>query len=146
MHAMNWETAAVLYARIALGTAFLSAVAGRFGLWQGTSDWGSFAKFQQYAAQVNSFMPSAVIPLIAWTATVAETTLGVLLILGLWSRWVSLGSAILQAMFWNSHGDLLRAQVADGLLGLLGLRRRWLAHVARVQPAPRPRSPEKKLI
>src|SRR5262249_51141747 len=47
---------------------------------------------------------------------------------------------------WNSHGDLLRAQVADGLLGLLGLRRRWLAHVARVQPAPRPRSPEKKLI
>ena len=35
-------------------------------------------------------MPSAVIPLIAWTAIVAETTLGVLLILG---------SAILQAMF-----------------------------------------------
>ena len=99
MHAITWETAAVLYARIALGTAFLSAVAGRFGLWQGTFDWGSFAKFQQYAVQVNSFMPSAVIPLIAWTATVAETTLGVLLILGLWSRWVSLGSAILLAMF-----------------------------------------------
>ena len=99
MHAINWETTAVLYARIALGTAFLSAVAGRFGLWQGTFDWGSFATFQQYAAQVNSFMPSAVIPLIAWTATVAETTLGVLLILGLWSRWVSLGSAILLAMF-----------------------------------------------
>jgi uncharacterized membrane protein YphA (DoxX/SURF4 family) len=99
LHAINWETAAVLYARIALGTAFLSAVAGRFGLWQGTFDWGSFAKFQQYAAQVNSFMPSAVIPLIAWTATVVETTLGVLLILGPWSRWVSLGSAILLAMF-----------------------------------------------
>jgi putative oxidoreductase len=56
LHAINWETAAVLYARIALGTAFLSAVAGRFGLWQGTFDWGSFAKFQQYAVQVNSFV------------------------------------------------------------------------------------------
>jgi uncharacterized membrane protein YphA (DoxX/SURF4 family) len=99
LHAINWETAAVLYARIALGTAFLSAVAGRFGLWQGTFDWGSFAKFQQYAAQVNSFMPSAVIPAIAWTATVAETTMGVLLILGLWPRWVSLASTVLLAMF-----------------------------------------------
>ena len=52
-----------------------SAVAGRFGLWQGTFDWEYFAKFQQYAAEVNSFMPAAVIPEIAWTATVAEATM-----------------------------------------------------------------------
>jgi uncharacterized membrane protein YphA (DoxX/SURF4 family) len=99
VHAIKWETAAVLYARIALGAAFLSAVAGRFGLWQGTFDWEYFAKFQQYAAEVNSFMPSAVIPAIPWTATVAETTMGVLLILGLWPRWVSLASTVLLAMF-----------------------------------------------
>ena len=99
IHAVKWEAAAVLYARIALGAAFLSAVAGRFGLWRGTFDLMYFAKFLQYAAEVNSFMPLAVIPLIAWTATVAETTLGLLLILGLWPRWVSLGSAILLAMF-----------------------------------------------
>ena len=57
-----------LYARMALRAAFLSAVAGRFGLWQRT-------------------------------ATVAETTLGILLIVGLWPRWVSLASAILLGMF-----------------------------------------------
>ena len=88
-----------LYARIALGAAFLSAVAGRFGLWRRTPGMKHFADFIQYTAQVNSFLPAAVIPSLAWTATVAETTLGILLIVGLWPRWVSLASAILLAMF-----------------------------------------------
>jgi putative oxidoreductase len=44
-------------------------------------------------------MPAATIPFIAWSATVAETSLGILLILGLWPRWVSLAAAILLAMF-----------------------------------------------
>lgn len=99
LRANQWERAAVLYARTALGAAFLSAVAGRFGLWHMTFDFKYFADFLEYAAEVNSFLPSAVIPLIGWIATVAETTLGVLLVLGLWPRWVSLGSAILLAMF-----------------------------------------------
>ena len=115
---------------MALGAAFLSAVAGRFGLWQGTLDWEYFAKFQQYAAQVNSFMPSSVIPLIAWTATVAETTLGVLLILGLWPRWVSLASAALLAMFGTAMAISfgLKSPMdysvfsASGAAGLLALR------------------------
>lgn len=89
----------VLYARIALGAAFLSAVASRFGLWRLTFDMRSFANFLQYTAEVNSFMPAAVVPFLAWAATVAETTLGVLLIFGLWPRWVSLAAAILLAMF-----------------------------------------------
>jgi len=96
---MNWERAGVAYARIALGTAFLSAVASRFGLWDKTLDLKHFANFMQYAAEVNSFLPAAVIPFVAWAATVAETSCGVLLILGLWPRWVSLASAILLAMF-----------------------------------------------
>ena len=129
-HAANWETAAVLYARIALGAAFLSAVAGRFGLWQGTLDWEYFARFQQYAAQVDSFLPSSVIPLIVWTATVAETTLGVLLILGLWPRWVSLASAALLAMFGTAMAISfgLKSPMdysvfsASGAAGLLALR------------------------
>ena len=99
LHAINWEGAVVVYARIALGAAFLSAVAARFGLWHGTFDLMYFAKFLQYTAEVNSFMPSAIIPLLAWTATVAEITFGLLLILGLWPRWVSLGSAVLLVMF-----------------------------------------------
>jgi putative oxidoreductase len=99
LHGMNWERAGVLYARLALGGAFLSAVAGRFGLWDGTLDLKHFRNFMEYAAQVNSFMPTTAIPYLAWVATVCETALGVLLILGLWPRWVSLASAILLAMF-----------------------------------------------
>jgi putative oxidoreductase len=88
-----------VYARLALGAAFLSAVASRFGLWDRTLDLKHFAKFLEYTAEVNSFMPPATIPLLAWAATVAETSLGILLISGWWSRWVSLASAVLLAMF-----------------------------------------------
>ena len=95
----NWKSVGLLYARVALGAAFLSAVASRFGLWDRTLDLKHFANFILYAGQVNSFMPSSVVPYIAVTATVAETSLGVLLIMGLWLRWVSLASALLLAMF-----------------------------------------------
>lgn len=95
----GWERAGILYARLALGSAFLSAVASRFGLWDRTPGLRHFANFIQYAAEVNSFLPKAVIPYVAVIATVCETSLGVLLILGLWARWVSLASAALLAMF-----------------------------------------------
>ena len=97
--AVKWEKLAVLYARIALGAAFLSAVSSRFGLWDKTLDLKHFASFIQYTAEVNSFLPKVMIPAIAWLATAAETSLGVLLIAGLWPRWVALASAILLAMF-----------------------------------------------
>jgi putative oxidoreductase len=99
LRATNWERAGVLYARVALGTAFLSAVASRFGLWDRTLDLKHFANFMQYAAEVNSFLPKAWIPFVAWAATTAETSCGMLLILGVWPRWVSLASAVLLAMF-----------------------------------------------
>jgi putative oxidoreductase len=44
-------------------------------------------------------MPAFSIPYLAWAATAAELSLGVLLILGLWPRWVALGSAVLLALF-----------------------------------------------
>jgi uncharacterized membrane protein YphA (DoxX/SURF4 family) len=97
--AMNWEHAGIVYARTALGAAFLSAVASRFGLWDRTLDLKHFANFLEYAAAVNSFMPKATIPYLAWTATICETSLGIVLILGLWPRWASLGAAILLAIF-----------------------------------------------
>lgn len=99
LDATKWERAGSLYARMALGTAFLSAVASRFGLWDKTLDLRHFAKFIHYTAEVNSFLPQVLIPTVAWAATVAETSLGFLLILGLYRRWVSLASAILLAMF-----------------------------------------------
>lgn len=101
-HAMDWERIGVLYARFALGAAFLSAVAGRFGLWDRTFDAKHFANFLEYAGEVLAFMPKTTIPYLAWAATVCETSFGILLLLGLWPRWVSLGSAILLAMFGSA--------------------------------------------
>jgi putative oxidoreductase len=99
LHTMNWERIGVLYARLAVGAAFLSAVAGRFGLWDRTVDLKHFANFLEYAGEVLSFMPKAAIPYLASAATVCEASLGILLIWGLWPRWVALASAMLLAMF-----------------------------------------------
>jgi len=96
---INWERTGILYTRIAVGAAFLSAVASRLGLWDRSLDLKHFANFIEYTAAVNSFLPRAVIPSVAVLATVSETLFGVLLIAGLWPRWVSLGSAALLAMF-----------------------------------------------
>jgi hypothetical protein len=46
----------------------------------------SFVDFFKYTAEVNSFLPAAVIPFVAWPATIAETSLVVLLIAGIWKR------------------------------------------------------------
>jgi len=132
--AMDWEQAGVLYARVALGAAFLSAVASRFGLWDKTLDLKHFANFMQYAAEVNSFLPQAVIPFVAWAATVAETSCGILLILGVWPRWVSLASAVLLAVFGTAMAissgikspmdySVFSASAAAVLLTLHGFRR-----------------------
>lgn len=132
--AMNWEQAAIVYARMALGTAFLSAVASRFGLWDRTLDLKHFASFLEYAAEVNSFMPKATIPYLAWAATICETSLGILLILGLGLKWVSLGSAILLATFGTAMAisfglkspldySVFSASGAATLLAVLAFRR-----------------------
>ncbi len=94
---MGRERAAMLYARLALGTAFLSAVASRLGLYGKASS--GFKNFLAYTAEVNSFMPAVTIPYLAWGATVAEIVLGVGLILGLWLRWTAAGAAVLLAIF-----------------------------------------------
>jgi putative oxidoreductase len=97
---LQWlERAVILYARLALGAAFLSAVADRFGLWGKYGGWGNFANFIKYTARVNSFMPASTIPFLAWTATVAEMFFGIGLIVGLWPRGMALGSAVLLASF-----------------------------------------------
>jgi putative oxidoreductase len=98
--AVNWERWGIFYARLALGAAFLSGIADRFGWYKGRNvGYGDFAGFLSYTAKVNSFMPAFSIPFLAWVATAAELSLGVLLILGLWPRWVALGSAALLALF-----------------------------------------------
>jgi uncharacterized membrane protein YphA (DoxX/SURF4 family) len=83
-----------------MGAAFLSGIADRLGLYTGRNvGYGHFAGFVSYTAKVNSFMPAFSIPFLAWAATAGELALGVALILGVWPRWVALGSAVLLALF-----------------------------------------------
>jgi uncharacterized membrane protein YphA (DoxX/SURF4 family) len=93
------ERVAMVYARVALGTAFLSAVAGRFGIWDRSVDWAHFERFINRTAEVNAFMPAFTIPFLAWAATVAEITCGLALIVGFQLRWAALASAILLFFF-----------------------------------------------
>lgn len=89
------EPIALRYARIALGVAFLSAVGSRLGIWGHSS----FAKFESYAAEVNSFMPAITLPFLARAATVLEAGFGIALIVGYQVRWAARGSAVLLALF-----------------------------------------------
>lgn len=83
------------YARWALGTAFLSAVASRLGLWGG----GSFDKFLAYTADVLSFLPAVAIEPCAYAATVLELGFGVALVAGVRVHEVALASSVLLAIF-----------------------------------------------
>ena len=94
---------AEMCARVALGSAFLSSVADRLGLWgsygQKNVSWGDFAHFVQYTGMVNSFLPARMIPALARMSTCAETVFGLCLILGIYRRAVATGSAALLLMF-----------------------------------------------
>ena len=92
-----------LYLRLAIGVAFLSAVADRFGVWgpPGSHNvaWGNFTRFMQYTAQVNPWAPPALVPMLAWAATVAETILGVALLGGAYTQLAGLASGVLLSLF-----------------------------------------------
>src|SRR5215469_9484553 len=76
-----------LFARLALGASFLSAVADRSGLWgpHGAKNvsWGDFAHFVEYTGAVMSLFPSSLTVSFAWAATVAETLFAMGMVTGL---------------------------------------------------------------
>ena len=94
---------ATWFLRLALGVSFLSAVADRFGFWGHNGAprvaWGDWSHFCAYTAQLNWFLPKGLIPATAWTATLAETLLGLALILGVRVRLAALASAVLLTLF-----------------------------------------------
>jgi uncharacterized membrane protein YphA (DoxX/SURF4 family) len=75
-----------IFARVALGAGFLSAVADRFGLWGGPGArhvaWGDFAHFLAYTRTLNFWLPGRWIPALGWLVTVTEVVLGVALVAG----------------------------------------------------------------
>jgi putative oxidoreductase len=140
---MRWQRLATLYARLALGSAFLSAVDSRFGLWKGHLGLDCFAGFIEYTAEVNSFMPAATIPFLARAATVAEVSLGAVLVAGLWPRVAPRASALLLAAFGSAMAisfgvkspmdySVFSASAAALLLALASLAAS--PHSSRVQP------------
>jgi hypothetical protein len=92
-----------VFLRLALGISFLSAVADRFGFWgaygQPNVAWGNYARFVDYTAKLNWFLPAWMIPGLAVVATAAETLFGILLVLGWKTRTTALLSGVLLATF-----------------------------------------------
>ena len=91
---------ATLFLRFALAAGFLSAVAARLNCWgkhaSVSEAWNSFLR---YTAEVNSFLPQNFIPAIAVLATILETGLAFLLLLGFKTSYASFGAAILLLLF-----------------------------------------------
>src|SRR5258708_35781932 len=86
-----------------MGVVFLCEVAGRFGIWEENTSPASFKDFMEYTAKVNSFMPAFTIPFLAWAATIAETFLGITLILGIRLRFVALAAAGVLGVCWSAQ-------------------------------------------
>lgn len=66
--------------KLALASAFLSAVADRFGIWGSAGSegiaWGDFSSFTAYTAVLAPWASGKFLDLIAWTVTVVEILLG----------------------------------------------------------------------
>jgi uncharacterized membrane protein YphA (DoxX/SURF4 family) len=92
-----------VFLRLALGISFLSAVADRFGMWgvygQPNVSWGNYARFVDYTAKLNWFLPVAMIPALAMIATAVESLFGLLFVLGWKTRITALLSGVLLATF-----------------------------------------------
>lgn len=92
--------------RFALALSFLLPVADRLGLLgpPGTPGiaWGNFTNFLRYNAQVNSFAPNAIRPVLGVTATILESLFGITLFLGISVRIAAGGAAGLLLLFGSA--------------------------------------------
>jgi putative oxidoreductase len=93
------QRAAPLFARLSLGTAFLSGIMGSFGWWGKEVGYVDHHHFVEYTSHVHSFMPAWTIPYLAWLTTALELLFGVVLVLGVRTPEVALGSAALLFVF-----------------------------------------------
>ncbi|MCF1192240.1 DoxX family protein [Mangrovimonas sp. AS39] len=89
-----------LFLRLALSTAFLSAVADRFGMWsKDVSVWGNWDSFLEYTQYINPWLPEALIPTIGILATGAEIIFAILLIIGFKTEQTAKWSGFLLLIF-----------------------------------------------
>jgi len=94
---------AQFFVRLAVGSAFLSAVADRFGYWGAPGQpgvaWGNWDNFAAYTHQLNFFLGEQLSNLLAVAATILETLLGLLLILGYRTKLAAWGAGFLLICF-----------------------------------------------
>jgi len=92
-----------VFLRMALGAAFLVAVADRLGFLgaYGSKNvsWGDWGHFEHSVEALNWFVPKALIPAVSILETVLEASLGVGLVAGIYPRIVAWSSAILLSSF-----------------------------------------------
>jgi putative oxidoreductase len=109
---------AAAFLRLALGAGFLSAVADRLGFLgppgAAMVSWGNFHNFLLYTARLNPWCPAACLPLLGVVVTVAEAGLGILLILGIFTRvaglltgMITLAFAAAMTFVLGVHGPLI---------------------------------------
>jgi len=100
--------------RIALASAFLVAIADRFGLLgpygSRNVSWGDWKHFTQYVAILIWFLPRFLIPAVAATETSVEALLGIWLLTGLWPTIAAWSSAALLLSF------ALTMSIAQGIV------------------------------
>ncbi|QOG04808.1 DoxX family protein [Flavobacterium sp. MDT1-60] len=93
----RYQDYAAFLLRIALAAGFMSAVSSRLGFWGNYSS--GWENFLTYAEKVNSFAPKNCIPTIAIIATIAESVLALLLLVGYQTRLASFAASILTLLF-----------------------------------------------
>lgn len=100
---VGWKALLDGFARFALSSAFLAAVADRFGLWGPSGNpnvaWGDFHHFLLYTAKVTAYLPSSMVPAAAWFATIAELVFGLGLLTWRFTRFFAVGSGALLLIF-----------------------------------------------
>lgn len=92
-------TKAAFFLRVALATAYLSSVASRFELWPASMGGSNWQKFLEYTTELNPWAPPSLVPDLGWAATIAEATLGILLIVGFRERLAGILSCSLLLIF-----------------------------------------------
>jgi len=92
-----------LFLRLAIATAFFSAVMDRFGMWgppgSPNASWGDWENFMAYSNAINSFAPPVIGSFLAIVATILEIVLGVMLLVGYKTRLAAFSSGVLLALF-----------------------------------------------
>ncbi|MCW5516936.1 DoxX family protein [Muriicola sp. Z0-33] len=89
-----------LFLRISVASAFLSAVADRFGYWPTElSGWGNWQSFLVSTKDMNPWFPETIIPFIATIATGAEIVFAICILIGLKTELFAKLSGILLLLF-----------------------------------------------